>query len=247
MLTGLQNCSTNTQHNQTTILENVLNSKILRVGTTGDYKPFTYLNQSHYEGIDIELAKNLAKSLNAKVKFVKTSWPTMRQDLKENKFDILMGGITKKLNKQQIGLFSSGYYTSGKTPIARCKDRDKYKSLGQIDRPNVKVIVNPGGTNQKFVKKHIKSAHIIVYNDNNTIFKQISERKADVMITDSIEVQLQSKLIPTLCATMPAKTFDKSEKAYLMPRDLIWREYVNAWLKKRMLDGTIKKLFSKYQ
>ncbi len=243
----MQSCSANTQNNQTTILDNVLNTKILRVGTTADYKPFTYLNQSRYEGIDIELAKDLAKSLNAKVKFVKTSWPTMKQDLQANKFDIAMGGISKKLSKQQIGLFSIGYYTSGKTPIARCKDRDKYKSLRQINRANVKVIVNPGGTNQKFVNKYVKSAHIIVYNDNKTIFKQIEERKADVMITDAIEVQLQSKLIPTLCPTMPGKTFNKYQKAYLMPRDLIWKEYVNAWLEKRMLDGTVKKLFAKYQ
>ncbi len=235
------------QANQNTLLDNIMDSKILRVGTTGDYKPFTYLNGTQYEGIDIELARDLAKSLNAKVKFIKTSWPTLIKDLEENKFDIAMGGISKKLQRQQVGLFSKGYLTTGKTPISRCDDKDKYQNLRSIDQPHIKVIVNPGGTNHKFVSEHIKFASVLIYNDNKTIFDQIKNKKADVMITDSIEVLLQRKLRPSLCPTMPGKTFDKFQKAYLIPRDLIWLEYVNAWLEKCMLDGKIKKLFSVYQ
>ncbi|MCK5820104.1 MAG: transporter substrate-binding domain-containing protein [Psychromonas sp.] len=121
-----------------------------------------------------------------------------------------------------------------KRPTARCDDKDKYKRIRQIDMPNVKVkvkvkvIVNLRGTNQKLINKYIKFAHIIAYNDNNKIFDKINEGKADVMITDSIEVKLQSKLNPTLCPTMQGKTFDKYEKYYLMHRDSIWKDYVNA-------------------
>ncbi|MCP3674162.1 MAG: transporter substrate-binding domain-containing protein, partial [Gammaproteobacteria bacterium] len=218
-------CNPLAQSNQITILDKVVNSKILRVGTTGDYKPFTYLNDSKYEGVDIELAKNLAKTLGAEVKYVKTSWPTLMKDLEANKFDIAMGGISKKLQRQQVGLFSKGYFISGKTSISRCEDKDKYRNLTSIDLPHVKIIVNPGGTNQKFVNKHIKSAKILVHNDNNTIFEQIKNNKADIMITDSVEVLLQSNLNPDLCPTMRGETFDKFEKAYLIPRDLIWLEY----------------------
>ncbi len=240
-------CNAFAQAAQVTILDKVINSRVLRVGTTGDYKPFTYLNVSKYEGIDIELAKNLAKTLGAEVKFVKTSWPTLMQDLEANKFDIAMGGISKKLQRQQVGLFSKGYFISGKTTISRCEDKDKYPNLKSIDLPQVKLIVNPGGTNQKFVNKHIKSAKILVHDDNNTIFEQIINKQADVMITDSVEVLLQSKLNPGLCPTMRGKTFDKFEKAYLIPRDLLWLEYVNAWLEMLVLNGKINELFAQYQ
>ncbi len=247
LIIQLSICNTLAQTNQTTILDKVVNSKILRVGTTGDYKPFTYLNDSKYEGVDIELAKNLAKTLGAEVKYVKTSWPTLMKDLKANKFDIAMGGISKKLQRQQVGLFSKGYFISGKTSISRCEDKDKYRNLKAIDQPHVKLIVNPGGTNQKFVNKHIKSAKILIHNDNNTIFEQIKNNKADIMITDSVEVLLQSKLNTDLCPTMQGETFDKFEKAYLIPRDLVWLEYVNAWLEMLVLNGKINELFAEYQ
>ena len=39
-------------------------------------------------------------------------------------------------------------------------------------------IVNPGGTNEKFVRQRIKNAQIITYADNTTIFEQIVNKKS---------------------------------------------------------------------
>lgn len=242
-----QGCAQFTHTKQTSLLDKILTSQVLRVGTTGDYPPFSYLNaNSEFEGIDIELAKDLASGLKVEVKFVKTSWPTLLKDLKANKYDIAMSGISKKLDRQKVGFFSKGYFTSGKTPISNCDDKDKYTNLNQIDRPNVRVIVNPGGTNQTFANKTFKKATIVLHKDNTTIFDQLKNKKADVMITDSVEVQLQSKLSPELCPTMPGKTFDKSEIAYLMPRDIVWKEYVDAWLTESILNKKIKNMFAKH-
>lgn len=230
-----------------TALDRILEKKILRVGTTGDYKPFSFLKPNgEYEGIDIELARDLGKSLGAEIQFIPTSWVTLIQDLKDKKFDIAMGGISKNLEREKVGLFSSGYFVSGKTPIARCEDKTRFISLDQIDNESVKIIVNPGGTNAKFVKEHITKAKIITHSDVKTIFDQIVSGKADVMITDSVEVDFITHEQPTLCATMPGKTFDQFEKAYLMQRDLIFKEYVDTWLEQLKLDGKIIAAFSRY-
>ncbi len=227
------------------ILDKVLKSRILRVGTTGDYPPFTYLNsQSAYEGIDIELAHNLAATLDAEIQFVPTTWATLLEDLQEDKFDIAMGGISKKLARQREGLFSMGYHTGGKTPIAKCEDTTRYNSLEKIDQAGVRIIVNFGGTNQDFVKKNIKKATVQIHHDNTTIFQQLEDGKADVMITDVAEVLFQSKKNPELCATMPDKLFDKFQMGYLMPRDLIWKAYVDEWIAHQMLEDKIEKVFS---
>ena len=91
----------------------------------------------------------------------------------------------------------------GKTPIVRCADVDKYQTVAQIDRPETRVIVNPGGTNERFAKQYFAHANLTVYPDNVTIFKQILAGKADVMVTDASETQLQQKLNPGLCSVHP--------------------------------------------
>ena len=231
----------------TSKLDKILETGKIRVGTPGDYKPFTFLeNTGEYTGIDIDLAHDLANSLNAEVEFVATSWPTLIEDLKADKFDIAMGGISKKLSRQQVGFLSDAYAIGGKTPIARCEDTARFSTLAEIDQAETRVIVNPGGTNQQFADTHIKNASIKVFKDNREIFKEIAEGRADIMITDSWEVQLQSKLIPELCPAMPGKTFDQFEKTLLMPRDIVWKEYVNAWLREAELSGRIEAVFSRH-
>jgi cyclohexadienyl dehydratase len=227
---ALVGLSAPTAHAEATRLDAVIESHVLRVGTTGDYKPFTYRDPASGElsGIDIEMARSLASALGARVEFVATSWPSLMHDLEAGKFDIAMGGVSVSLERQKTALFSMPYLVDGKAPIARCADAAKYASLAAIDRPEVRVIVNLGGTNQRFADAHLKAAKVTVYPDNVTIFDQIVAGKADVMITDAIETLLQQKLHPgVLCATSADHPFNFSEKAYLLPRDLLWKEFVD--------------------
>ena len=227
-----------------TILDRVIQSGELRVGTTGDYQPYSHLlPNGRYEGIDIDLAKDLASSLGVRLVLVPTSWPTLLADLKDGKYDIGMSGISKKLSRQAQGLFSRAYTISGKTPIAKCEDQEKFNSLADIDKADVKVIVNPGGTNEVFAKQNITAATLILHPENTTIFQAIIDGKADVMMTDEEEVILQSAQSPLLCPCMPGKTFNQFEKAYLLPRDLIWKAYVDEWLQQRQLEGKVDAVF----
>ena len=227
----------------TSRLDRIIQQKVIYVGTTGDYEPFSFYQNKQAKGIDVEMAKHLANSLNAELVLLPTSWPTLLDDLGTGQYDILMSGISKKLFRQQQGFFSDSYHTGGKAPIARCDEVEKFNSLEKIDQPTTELIVNPGGTNHRFVETHITKAQVRIFPDNRTIFKEIVNGKADVMITDQIEVLLQANKHPSLCAAMPNKTLSFSAKAYLMPRDLIWKEYVNVWLEQVRENGYIAALF----
>ncbi|SDM08566.1 cyclohexadienyl dehydratase [Modicisalibacter muralis] len=214
-------------------LDQVLKQGVVRVCTTGDYKPFTYLDPQteKFEGIDIDMAKDLAEALGVEAEFVPTSWPTLMQDFTAGKCDIAMGGISVNLDRQQKAYFSIPYFKGGKTPITRCENVDKFQTLEQIDRPGVTAIVNPGGTNERFARANLDEAEIVMYDDNVTIFKQIVAGEADLMMTDAIETVLQANLNPELCAVHPEAPFTYSEKGYLLPRgDEVWKAWVDQWL-----------------
>jgi cyclohexadienyl dehydratase len=232
----------------TSRLEQILSTGKLRIGTTGDYAPFSYrAGSSDWSpaGIDIDLGRHLAAALGVEAVFIETSWPTLLDDLAAGSYDIAMSGVSRTLERQKQGYLSSAYYVGGKTPIARCDEADTYGSLAAIDRPGVRLIVNPGGTNQQFADSHIHRAEKIVHNDNRTIFAAIMDRRADVMITDSVEVELQTARHPELCATMPG-TLSYQEKAYLMPQDDPWKAFVDTWLTLALADGTVAAAFSEH-
>jgi len=224
-------------------LTRIMQTGKLRVGTTGDYAPFSWKTGDQWEGIDIEMARDLATSLGVSLVLVQTTWPTLIADLDRGAYDIGMSGISINTERAMHGYYSVPYHTGGKTPIARCEDQNQFNSLEKIDQPSVRVIVNPGGTNNRFATDHIKQANITVFPDNRTVFDEIAEGRADVMITDAIEVKLVSENNDALCPTMPGQTFTQSQKAYLMPPDEGLKEYVNTWLSLRILEGSYQNIF----
>ncbi|MEM9314647.1 MAG: gamma subclass chorismate mutase AroQ, partial [Pseudomonadota bacterium] len=125
--------------------DQILDAAVLRVGTTGDYAPFSQRIEDGYRGVDIDMAKDLARTLGAELVLVETSWPTLIADLRAGRFDIAMSGVSRTLERARYGAFSEPYHRGGKTPLARCSDRATFSSLNSIDRPGVRVIVNPGG------------------------------------------------------------------------------------------------------
>lgn len=86
----------------------------------------------------------------------------------------------------------------------------------------------------------------MVFENNQIIFKEIIAGRADVMITDAIEVAVQSNKNKALCATMPGKTFDHSDKGFLMSQDMVWKNYVDTWLHQLKRDDQLSKVFDRY-
>ncbi|WP_030415131.1 transporter substrate-binding domain-containing protein [Streptomyces sp. NRRL S-1448] len=229
---------------QASTLDTVPRRGVLRVCTTGDYRPFSYRapGTGSYRGVDIDMARDLAHSLDAEPRYVPSTWAGLVGDLAAGRCDIAMGGVSITLARARSVAFSEPTRTDGKTPIVRCADKDKYGTLEQIDRPGTAVIVNPGGTNEEFARAHIKHATLKVHPDNTTIFNEIIAGRADVMMTDASETRYQAKLHPELCSVHPDKPFTFSEKAYALPRgDHDFTAYVNQWVHLATHDGTYRK------
>jgi cyclohexadienyl dehydratase len=221
----------------------------LRVGTTGDFKPFSLLNPttSEYEGHDIDAGKLLAESLAVKVEFVKTTWPTLLKDLQDNKYDIAMGGITRNLVRQRVAALTHPYINVGKSPLIRTADRQRFKTLADIDQAGVKIGVNPGGTNERFVRATIKNATIVVIERNLSIPEKILAGDLDVMITDNVEAMIVSRADPRLYAVDPDNTYTRDDFGYLLPRDdFAWINYTNLWVDLMKLKGEFARLHQKW-
>jgi cyclohexadienyl dehydratase len=212
-------------------LDDVVKRGTLRACTPGDYKPFSLAKpDGSFEGLDVDLVQSIAKSLGVKAQFVKTSWPVLMEDFIA-KCDIGVGGISVTLDRQKRAFFSDSYMVNGKAPITKCENVAKFQTVADIDKPGVTVIENPGGSNERFARANFKQAKIVIHDDNTTIFDEILKGKADVMISESVETIVQSKLRPGLCAVNPDKPLQYGEMAYLLPRgDTTFKAWIDQWL-----------------
>ena len=232
-------------------LDDIAARGTIRIGTTGDYIPMSYLNPAtgEYEGIDAELSKIIADSLGVKIEYVPTTWPTLSADMQAGKFDIALCGISRNFARAKVMAMSDAYGEGlfGKTILCRKTDAKKFKTIADMNKPTVRVMINPGGTNEKFARANLPNAKLIVHEENADIPIQIAEGNADIMITETVEAFSWVKREPKLAAPLVDKPFSRHSCGILMQRgDQEFLNYINFVLAELRMDGTLEQLEIKY-
>ena len=228
----------------------ILDRGTILFGTTGDYRPLSFREaDGTYWGFGIDVANEIARRLRVNIAFKKTSWPTLTADVLANPqmFDLAIGGITITDARRETMLMSDGYRANGKTILCRASEADRYKSLADIDKPEVTVMVNPGGLNEKFANENLTHANIVVHQKNEEIPSLVAEGAADVMITEITEAPYYVQTDTRLAAPLLNAPFTRGEIGVLMQKghaDLL--QLVNLCLRQMKSDGTLRKLHEKY-
>ncbi len=230
-------------------IRKIVDSGVIRIGTTGDYQPMSYLDPDtgKYVGFDAALSEDLAKSLGVKIEYVPTSWPTLMEDTLAGKFDLAVCGITITDARKEQALMSEGYLGNGKTVLCRKEDEGKYTSLEAINRPEVRVMENPGGLNEKFARENLPDATLIIHDKNQEIPDLIASGEADVMITEIMEAGWYCSRDPRLAAPLIKDPFTRGQLGFLMPKgseDLL--DYVNAFIEEERKSGRLQALENLY-
>ena len=230
-------------------LEEIMDQGVLKVGTTGDYQPMSYLDPDtgEYVGFDNELTKDLAGEMGVEIQYVETSWPTLMEDTLAGKFDLAICGITVNDARKEQALMSDGYIVNGKTILCRAEDADKYTSLEAINRPEVRVMVNPGGLNEQFARENLPDVTLIIHDVNQEIPSLVASGEADIMITEIMEAGYYVGQDSRLAAPLVQEPFTHGEIGVLMPKgseDLL--NYVNEFLRKEKESGRIDELADEY-
>jgi cyclohexadienyl dehydratase len=221
----------------------------LRICTTGDYNPLSYRDPAtgQYTGIDIDMATDLAAHLGRTATFVATTWGSLMTDIAApGRCDVAVGGISQTPAREQLTDFTQPYLTDGKTPLTTVANADRLQSIDQINQQGTRVIENAGGTNEQFARQNFPNATLTIWQDNTTVFDQLLNGSADVMITDAIEAIYQAKQHPGLIAVHPNTPFTTEHKAYMLPKGSQLAEPTTQWLAQALTDGTFSRYYNQW-
>ena len=201
-------------------LDRIMEKKLLRVGTPGDYRPFAIKTEGGYSGHDIDLIELIAKELGVRIEYVPTTWKTLLPDLQADRFDIAIGGITRNVARLSQADMLPGYAPFGKVALVRAEHKDRFTTLQSLNQPDVRVIKNPGGTNELFVDAHLGQAQVRTHEHNAQIPALIAEGQGDVMITETYEALHYARADPRLHAAFIEQPLTpRNWLGFLLPLD----------------------------
>ncbi len=127
--------------------------EVLRLGTTGEYPPFTYLENDELRGVDIEIARRIAEKLDLELKIEQLPFESLFPSLASNQIDIAMDAITITDERKKFLQFSAPYYTADQvivTPENSPLQITKTEDLG-----NYKIGCQKETTGAAYVKKNL--------------------------------------------------------------------------------------------
>lgn len=206
---------------------------VLRVGTSGDYVPFSAKNEGVLEGFDIDAAKRLGQDLGRPVEFLIVPWPNLAAATTDGDFDIAMGGITMRADRALVGRYTRPYAAVGIVALVREAYVKRLGSAEALNSPGVRIAVNAGGHLEQVARGLFPRARIDAVPDNHAVLQRLVGGKADAVLSDTAEAR--DWLRPGLRVIGPFR-FDY--KAYLLPADEdALAVHVDEWMVARETDG----------
>lgn len=166
-------------------LDRVKASGEVRVCIWPDYYSITYRNTrtGALEGIDIDMAHELAKDLGVKATFVDSSFRTLVADLTEDKCDVSMHGIGVTTARQEKLDFTQPHLKSGVYAITS-KNNPAVSSWQDIDKPGVVVAAQAGTYMVEVMKAELKQATLSVVATPEAREQEVMSGRADLFATD---------------------------------------------------------------
>src|SRR5205085_12402235 len=102
------------------MLRRIQAAGVLRVGTTGDYTPFSLLRpDGSYIGADIDMAHDLAERLGVDIEFVPSVWIDLLDHFLADRFDIAMVGVTVMAPRAEKSFFLVASCVDGNKTLVR--------------------------------------------------------------------------------------------------------------------------------
>lgn len=219
-------------------LNRILDSGVLKFGTTGDWNPMSVRNPASnaYEGFDIDVANELAKDLGVEVEFVPTDWKTLINGIVADKYH-MSGSASISPPRMKVAGFSDSYIAVEMFPFVRNDEADRFDGYESIDRPDVKVATTLGTTFEALVREWFPNAEIVVVEAPARGYQEVIAGRADVFVTSNIEGASLVRQFPVE-RVKNAGPRSPTPIAMLLPQDdQVWINYVNNWIEVKTAEG----------
>lgn len=236
------------QANAQSALNEILNSGVLKVGTTGDWNPMTMRDvaTNTYEGYDIDVMTALAADLGVEVEFVPTDWKTLVSGVTSGQYHIT-GSASVSPKRAKAAGYSNSYFSLATVPLTLKKNEGRFASWEDLNKPEVKVAATLGTTQETQVKNFFPNATHRIVEAPARDFQEVLAGRADANITSNVEA---NKLVAKYDQMMivPVEGRAPTPIAMLMPQaDQVWINYVNTWITLKQEQGFFDELGKKWQ
>lgn len=193
----------------------------LRVGLSADYAPMefehTVNGKTEYAGVDIDLAKKIAKDNNLKLKIVNMSFDSLLGALKTGKIDIIISGMTSTPERKKQVDFSDSYMMTKNIMLVKKDKVNEYKDIKDFN--NKKVGAQKGTEQEKIAQTEIENASITSLSRLPDVILALKSGKVEGAVVEKPVAEAYLKQNPKLGISNVKFNEDEKDTVIAVPKD----------------------------
>ncbi|CAC8329882.1 extracellular glutamine-binding protein [Staphylococcus aureus] len=193
----------------------------LRVGLSADYAPMefehTVNGKTEYAGVDIDLAKKIAKDNNLKLKIVNMSFDSLLGALKTGKIDIIISGMTSTPERKKQVDFSDSYMMTKNIMLVKKDKVNEYKDIKDFN--NKKVGAQKGTEQEKIAQTEIENASITSLSRLPDVILVLKSGKVEGAVVEKPVAEAYLKQNPKLGISNVKFNEEEKDTVIAVPKD----------------------------
>ncbi|MCV9434590.1 ABC transporter permease subunit [Staphylococcus aureus] len=193
----------------------------LRVGLSADYAPMefehTVNGKTEYAGVDIDLAKKIAKDNNLKLKIVNMSFDSLLGALKTGKIDIIISGMTSTPERKKQIDFSDSYMMTKNIMLVKKDKVNEYKDIKDFN--NKKVGAQKGTEQEKIAQTEIENASITSLSRLPDVILALKSGKVEGAVVEKPVAEAYLKQNPKLGISNVKFNEEEKDTVIAVPKD----------------------------
>ncbi|HHW7106345.1 TPA: ABC transporter permease subunit [Staphylococcus aureus] len=193
----------------------------LRVGLSADYAPMefehTVNGKTEYAGVDIDLAKKIAKDNNLKLKIVNMSFDSLLGALKTGKIDIIISGMTSTPERKKQVDFSDSYMMTKNIMLVKKDKVNEYKDIKDFN--NKKVGAQKGTEQEKIAQTEIENASITSLSRLPDVILALKSGKVEGAVVEKPVAEACLKQNPKLGISNVKFNEEEKDTVIAVPKD----------------------------
>ena len=214
----------------------------LYVGITPDCPPIIFKKGNQILGLEADLARELAKTMDRPLKFVEVPWGQQINALMADKFDVIMSGMTITRARRVRIAFSEPYLQQGQMALVRRTDLDRFGNSLRVCNANANFAVQRKTTGDIFVQQVCRNASSVGNLDPADAAQAICCKMIDIYIHDApIIIWLASENEADL-TTVPIQAPTQSIAWGIKKTDVDLQAALNKILAQWKQDGTLDRI-----
>ena len=231
------------------IWDRVQSTGKLILGTSADYQPFEYYNQTYQlTGFDIAIARELGTRLGFQVEILDIPFEGLVPAVQSGQVDAAIAAISVSPERQEIVDFSSVYYSDKTSTLSRQGSGIKITAPNQL--ASYRVGVQRGTVYEQWVKKTLIEPGLMpvekmfAYEKPEHAVRDLSQNYVDVVVMGSLAAE---EYVKAGGVEFSGESLNPQLFAIAMSKGSpTLRAKVNEVLEQMQLDGTLGRLAEQY-